>query len=215
MEPRPNAPNILTDITAITVPPSTLSPRECATLTQTLFFEMGFRFRNLAPEWFQARASRVDPSLVRTVVEDLQQLLAVKFLEWRDVISGVAARIVPALSLQALNDKVKSAEGDVMMLEYEAGLLGRECLLRMRVAGVRKVRSPASSAVDKPESKRSQFGPPRPSSIPSLSSHLSYPSSVRTIRYADSLNSSMSVTQSVTSRRTPESQVYSEQWSQA
>ncbi|KAE9203395.1 hypothetical protein PF004_g18143 [Phytophthora fragariae] len=71
------APNIVTNVTAITVPPSTLSPRECAALTQTLFFEMGFRFRNLVPEWFQARASRVDPSLVRTVVEDLQQLFAV------------------------------------------------------------------------------------------------------------------------------------------
>ncbi|KAE9291404.1 hypothetical protein PR003_g25044 [Phytophthora rubi] len=175
---------------------------------------MGFRFRNLVPEWFQARAFRVDPSPMRSVVEDLQLLLAVEFLEWRYVMSSVTTRIVPALSLQALNDEVKSAEGDVTMLEYEAGLLGRECLLRMRVAGVRKVRSPASSAVDKPESKRSQFGPPRPSSITSLSSHLSYPSSARTIRDADSLNGSMSVTQSATSRRTPESQVYSEQWSQ-
>ncbi|KAE8969303.1 hypothetical protein PR003_g11442 [Phytophthora rubi] len=142
---------------------------------------MGFRFRNLAPECFQARAFRVDPSPMRSVVEGLQQLLAVEFLEWRDVMSSVTTRIVPALSLQALNDEVKSAEGDVTMLEYEAGLLGRECLLRMRVAGARKVRSPASSAVDKPESKRSQFGPPRPSSVTSLSSHMSYPSSVRTI----------------------------------
>ncbi|GMF35200.1 unnamed protein product [Phytophthora fragariaefolia] len=75
------APNIVTDVTAITIPPSTLSPRECAALTQTLFFEMRFRFRNLVPEWFQARASRVDPSLVRTVVEDLQQLLAVELPE--------------------------------------------------------------------------------------------------------------------------------------
>ncbi|KAE8971138.1 hypothetical protein PR003_g28174 [Phytophthora rubi] len=81
------APNMVTDVTAITVPPSALSPYECAALTQTMFFEMGFRFRNLAPEWFQARASRVDPNLVRTVVKDLQQLLAVEFLEWRDVIS--------------------------------------------------------------------------------------------------------------------------------
>ncbi|KAE9172570.1 hypothetical protein PF005_g26652 [Phytophthora fragariae] len=92
------APNVVTDVTAITVPPSTLSPRECAALTQTLFFEMGFRFRNLVPEWFQARASRVDPSLVRVVVEDLQQLLAVEFLEWLGVISDVVTRIVPALS---------------------------------------------------------------------------------------------------------------------
>ncbi|KAE8993485.1 hypothetical protein PR003_g21868 [Phytophthora rubi] len=115
------APNMVTDVTAITVPPSTLSPRERAALTQTLFFEMGFRFRNLVPEWFQARASQVDPSMVRTVVEDLQQSLAVEFLEWRDVISGVATRIVPVLSLQALNDEVKFEEGDVTMLAYDAG----------------------------------------------------------------------------------------------
>ncbi|KAE9273708.1 hypothetical protein PR003_g29823, partial [Phytophthora rubi] len=198
------APNIVTDVTAITVPPSTLSPRECAALTQTLLFEMGFRFRNLVPEWFQARASRVDPSLVRTVVEDLQQLLAVEFLEWRGVISDVITRIVPALSFQALNDEVKSEEGDVTMLEYEFGLLGRECILPMKAAGIRKVRSPASSAVDKPEPKRSQFGPPRPSSILSLSSHLSYPSSVRTIQDVDGLSGPMSVAQSASSRRTPD-----------
>ncbi|KAE9070636.1 hypothetical protein PF010_g26185 [Phytophthora fragariae] len=198
------APNIVTDVTAITVPPSTLSPRECAALTQTLFFEMGFRFSNLVPEWFQARASRVDPSLVRTVVEDLQQLLAVEILEWRGVISNVVTRIVPALSLQVLNDEVKSEEGDVTMLEYESELIGRECLLRMKAAGIRKVRSPASSAIDKPEPKRSQFGPPRPSSIPSLSSHLSYPSSVRTIQDVDGLSGPMSVAQSASSRRTPD-----------
>ncbi|KAE8970134.1 hypothetical protein PR001_g27296 [Phytophthora rubi] len=71
-------------------------------------------------------------------------------------------------------------------------------------AGIRKVRSPASSAVDKPEPKRSQFGPPRPSSIPSLSSHLSYPSSVRTIQDVDGLSGPMSVAQSASSRRTPD-----------
>ncbi|KAE8876757.1 hypothetical protein PF003_g39140 [Phytophthora fragariae] len=90
------------------------------------------------------------------------------------------------------------------MLEYESGLLGRECLLRMKAAGIRKVRSPASSAIDKPEPKRSQFGPPRPSSIPSLSSHLSYPSSVRTIQDVDGLSGPMSVAQSTSSRRTPD-----------
>ncbi|KAE9284446.1 hypothetical protein PR003_g26853 [Phytophthora rubi] len=90
------------------------------------------------------------------------------------------------------------------MLEYESGLLGRECLLQMKAAGIRKVRSPASSAVDKPEPKRSPFGPPRPSSIPSLSSHLSYPSSVRTTQDVDGLSGLMSVAQSASSRRTPD-----------
>ncbi|GMF45803.1 unnamed protein product [Phytophthora fragariaefolia] len=126
MEPRPTAPNMVTDATAITVPPGTLPPpRECAAPTQTLFFEMGFRFRNLAPKWFQARASRVDPSLVRTVVEDLQQLLAVEPLEWRDVISGVATRIMPSLSLQAMNDGVKPEDGaEASAYMTQVGLTG-------------------------------------------------------------------------------------------
>ncbi|KAE9021667.1 hypothetical protein PF005_g5863 [Phytophthora fragariae] len=92
---------MVTDVTAITVPPpSSLSPQEWDAHTQTLFFQMGFRFRN----GFQAHASRMDPSLAPSVVEELQKLLTVEFLEWQDVVSGVTTRIVSALSLQALND---------------------------------------------------------------------------------------------------------------
>ncbi|KAE8910609.1 hypothetical protein PF002_g2354 [Phytophthora fragariae] len=46
----------------------------------------------------------MDPSLAPSVVEELQKLLTVEFLEWQDVVSGVTTRIVSALSLQALND---------------------------------------------------------------------------------------------------------------
>jgi hypothetical protein len=43
-------PNKAEDIAGIVVSPDTLSPRECMALLQTLFFEAGFRFRNLIPE---------------------------------------------------------------------------------------------------------------------------------------------------------------------
>ncbi|GMF43711.1 unnamed protein product [Phytophthora fragariaefolia] len=197
-------PSTAADVTGVMVPPSSLSPRECAPLTQTLFFEAGFRFRNLILGWFQARGSQVDSIFVRAVTQDLQQLLAVELLEWRDLTSGVSFRIVPALSIQAPGDDVKLEESmmDVAMTDYKAGLFGRECLHQMRMVGVRPIRSPASSALGKPESKRPQYDPPRPPSIPSPSSHLPFRSSAQAIQDADSSSDRMSVTPSVASRRT-------------
>ncbi|GMF28248.1 unnamed protein product [Phytophthora fragariaefolia] len=77
-------------------------------------------------------------------------------IEWRDLTSGVSSRIVPALSGQAPGDDVKFEESGmgVAMTDYEAGLLGRECLHGMRMAGVRPTLKPASSALGKPEPKR-------------------------------------------------------------
>ncbi|GMF35122.1 unnamed protein product [Phytophthora fragariaefolia] len=153
------APSTAADVTGTMVPRSSLSPRACAALSQTLFFEAGFRFRNLIPGWFHARASQVDPSFVHTVAQDLQQLLAVELLERRDLGSGVSSRIVPALSDRASSDDVKFEKSwmDIAMTDYEAGLLGRECFHRMRMAGVRATRSPAGSALGKPELKHSHL----------------------------------------------------------
>ncbi|GMF50359.1 unnamed protein product [Phytophthora fragariaefolia] len=161
-------------------------------------------FRNLIPGWFQARASQVDSSFVRAITQDLQQLLAVELLEWSHLASGVSSRIVPARSVQASGDDVKFEESgmDVAMTDYEAGPLGRDCLHRMRMAGVRPTRSPVSSALGKPEPKRPQYDPPRPLSIPSLSSRMSFWSSAQAIQDADSSSDRMSVSRSVASRRT-------------
>ncbi|EGZ28853.1 hypothetical protein PHYSODRAFT_322480 [Phytophthora sojae] len=182
------------DATAAMIPMITLSLRECAALLQTLFFEAGLRFRNLIPQWFQARAPRVEPIMVRMLMQELQQQLADEHSEWRSVAAGVPNRVIPALDVHALGDaaleavKEEHPDDDVPMSTREMDVLGRECLFRMRVAGVRPTRSPASSAVGRPESKRPQYGPPRPSSIPSMSSHLSYRSSIPASQDADALS---------------------------
>ncbi|EGZ15985.1 hypothetical protein PHYSODRAFT_263128 [Phytophthora sojae] len=123
------------------------------------------------------------------------------------VTAGVPTRVMPALNVHALGDaaldavKEEHPDDDVPMSTREMDVLGRECLFRMRVAEVRPTRSPASSAVGRPESKRPQYGPPRPSSIPSMSSHLSYRSSIPASQDADALSTRMSVFQSAVSRR--------------
>ncbi|ETP02591.1 hypothetical protein F441_20369, partial [Phytophthora nicotianae CJ01A1] len=56
------------------------------------------------------------------------------------------------------------------MSDYQAGVLGPECLQRLEGIGIRTVRSPVGSSLGEPDWKRQH---PAPSSIPSLSSHLS------------------------------------------
>ncbi|EGZ25054.1 hypothetical protein PHYSODRAFT_482781 [Phytophthora sojae] len=82
------------DVTGIVIPPSLLSPRECVALIQSLLFAAGVRFHNLIPMWFQSKSSRVTPSLVRSVVEDVQHFLAFELIEWRELASGVPFKIV-------------------------------------------------------------------------------------------------------------------------
>ncbi|ETP26598.1 hypothetical protein F441_00771, partial [Phytophthora nicotianae CJ01A1] len=57
------------------------------------------------------------------------------------------------------------------MSDYQAGVLGPECLQRPEGIGIRTVRSPVGSSLGEPDLKRQH---PAPSSIPSLSSHLSF-----------------------------------------
>ncbi|POM63196.1 hypothetical protein PHPALM_27534 [Phytophthora palmivora] len=103
-----------------------------------------------------------------------------ELLEWREVTSGVPSRMLSPLDVGALTDTVedmkpKDAEGDSLMSSYEAGLLGSECVERLKKAGVRVTRSPASSSLGEPEPKRPQHLPPRPASIPSMTSaHMPY-----------------------------------------
>ncbi|OWY93521.1 LOW QUALITY PROTEIN: hypothetical protein PHMEG_00037058, partial [Phytophthora megakarya] len=69
------APNMATDLTSVTVPLNELSMRECAAVLQTLFFEVGFKFRNLVPEWFRVSAPKAEADTMRRVAEKLQHLL--------------------------------------------------------------------------------------------------------------------------------------------
>ncbi|OWZ00011.1 hypothetical protein PHMEG_00028891 [Phytophthora megakarya] len=116
---------------------------------------------------------------IREVAEELQHLLTVELLEWQQVTSGVQCRVVSPLDARNLNDhseemKPEDVEDDPLMSSYEAELLGSECVTRWRRAGVRVYRSPASSSLGEPELKRQQHAPPQPSSIPSMSSLMSY-----------------------------------------
>ncbi|POM62554.1 hypothetical protein PHPALM_28285 [Phytophthora palmivora] len=46
------APNAAVDFTSVEVYLKDLSPRECVAVLQKMFSDVGFRFRNLIPEWF-------------------------------------------------------------------------------------------------------------------------------------------------------------------
>ncbi|OWY91971.1 hypothetical protein PHMEG_00039210, partial [Phytophthora megakarya] len=83
------APNMPTDLTSMTVPLNELSMRECAAVLQTMFFEIGFKFRNLVPEWFRVCTPKAEVDTMRRVAEELQHLLTVKLLGWQQVISGM------------------------------------------------------------------------------------------------------------------------------
>ncbi|POM65155.1 LOW QUALITY PROTEIN: Hypothetical protein PHPALM_19179 [Phytophthora palmivora] len=163
------APNAVVDFTSVEVYLKDLSPRECVAVLQTMFFDVGFRFRNLIPEWFRAHASQVDRSLVRAVAEDLQHLLTMELLEWREVTSGVPSPMLSPLDVRALTDTVEDmkpedAEGDSLMPSYEAGLLGSECVERLKKAGVRVTRSPAILDTDQRCLDRPPLDPKSPTS---------------------------------------------------
>ncbi|ETP02592.1 hypothetical protein F441_20367 [Phytophthora nicotianae CJ01A1] len=87
------------DLLALSVDLDTLSAVECIALLQTLFFEAGFRFCNLIPGWSRTRTSRLNPEVVLGVAQDLQHLLALELLNWRDIASEVPSRVVLALGL--------------------------------------------------------------------------------------------------------------------
>ncbi|OWZ14228.1 hypothetical protein PHMEG_00012320 [Phytophthora megakarya] len=101
------APNMATDFTSVTVPFNELSVRECAAVLQTMFFEVGFKFRNLVSEWFRVCAPKAEVDTMRSVARELQHLLAVELLEWQQVISGVQCRVVSPFDARNLNDHLE------------------------------------------------------------------------------------------------------------
>ncbi|OWZ22126.1 hypothetical protein PHMEG_0003215 [Phytophthora megakarya] len=118
--------------------------------------------------------------MMRRVAEELQHLLTVELLEWQQE----QGRVVSPLDAHNLKDQSEKlnpedVEGDSLMSSYEAELLGSECITRWKRAGVRVYRRPVSSSLGEPESKRQQLAPPRPSSIPSMSSLMFYRTSTQ------------------------------------
>ncbi|EGZ11976.1 hypothetical protein PHYSODRAFT_336457 [Phytophthora sojae] len=171
------------DLMATTIPQSIMTTRDCVAILQTLFFEAGFEFVNLIPGWSSTRASRIPESLVRSVMEETQNFIAVELVEWRLVIAGVPFKVhsedhaAPSAQEQAprLDYHKEDGDGDLLMTDYDADLLGRQFVLRFRVTGLRISRSPRGSSDGEPRSKRTQHGPPRPQ-VPSTPSALSTPS---------------------------------------
>ncbi|EGZ18814.1 hypothetical protein PHYSODRAFT_332551 [Phytophthora sojae] len=142
------------DLMATTIPQSIMTTRECVAILQTLFFEAGFEFVNLIPGWSLTRASRIPESLVRSIMEETQNFIAVELVEWRLVIAGVPFRVnsedhaAPSAQEQAprLDYHKEDGDDDLLMTDYDADLLGRQFVLRFRVTGLRISRSPRGSS---------------------------------------------------------------------
>ncbi|KAE8909038.1 hypothetical protein PF005_g27544 [Phytophthora fragariae] len=169
------------DVVAAEIPVGIFSPRECIAVLQTLLFEAGFHFDNLVPVWFSTRASKIAADLVRSLVGDLQRLLAAELTEWRTLCVGATLKVNPALEREAdvedtpfMDYHAEDQDGEFLMNDYEVNLLGRSYVLRLRMTGLRPARSTTSSSVGEPPSKRQQHRPPRPEDpLASLPSELS------------------------------------------
>ncbi|GMF33073.1 unnamed protein product [Phytophthora fragariaefolia] len=88
------------DWTAVTIPVTHFSPRECIAVLQTQLFEAGFGLLNLAPGLFWTRANKAHPDLVRNVVEEMLILLTIEMVELRQLLVRAAEIQVPARAEQ-------------------------------------------------------------------------------------------------------------------
>jgi hypothetical protein len=156
------------DLTALQLPVGLFSPRECVAILQTTLFEAGFQFDNPVPAWFRATASKVSPGIVQKAVGDVMRLLAVELIEWRQMLVGAKFKIRPWLNARdesgrppILEYHAEDADGDLLMTDYEFGLLGRNYVLHLRQTGLRPARSTEGSSVGEPSSERRQYHPPR------------------------------------------------------
>ncbi|OWY96174.1 hypothetical protein PHMEG_00033626, partial [Phytophthora megakarya] len=146
-------PNMHTDLTSVTVPLNEVFMGECAAVLQTMFFEVGFKFRNLVPEWFRVSAPKAERDTVRRVAEELQHLLTVELLEWQQVTSGVQCRVVSPLdacNLKGHSEEMKpeDAEGDSLMsmnMSRAGGELESECTAVLRVRHLENLNRSASN----------------------------------------------------------------------
>ncbi|OWZ03941.1 hypothetical protein PHMEG_00024246 [Phytophthora megakarya] len=132
---RRNTFGLALDLAGLMIPVERLSPAECAAIIQTLLIESGFEFRNVIPVWAEARISKIHPELIQLVCDDLQRLLSVELLEWRQLILEVTRRFlwadevdmlmtVPdgqtAKSAVMVDDYLEDQDGDAVMTTQEA-----------------------------------------------------------------------------------------------
>ncbi|OWZ13194.1 hypothetical protein PHMEG_00013524 [Phytophthora megakarya] len=160
------------NLVTVQQPPLGTQDIDMDALIQTLLVEAGFSFRNVIPKWFRSRSSQVASSAVRTAVEGVQHLLAAELIEWRQVAFGVTFQVVDIQDepLVIQDYHAEDADGDLLMTDHEAGLLGRECVLRLRMSGLRGLRSPRGSPSSEPDPKRQQHR-----TIPTISGFLAPP----------------------------------------
>ncbi|KAE8965573.1 hypothetical protein PR001_g28682 [Phytophthora rubi] len=154
------------DVAASEIPVGIFSHIECVAVLQTLLFEAGFHFDNLVPWWFRTRASKIVADLVRSLVGELQRLMAAGLKEWRTFCDGDTLKVTPALEREAevgdvsfLDYHTEDQDGDLLMNDYEVNRFGRSYVLRLCMTGLRPARGTTSSSVDEPRSVSSTGHP--------------------------------------------------------
>ncbi|OWZ04907.1 hypothetical protein PHMEG_00023111, partial [Phytophthora megakarya] len=128
------------DLAGLMIPIERLSSAECVAIIQTLLIESGFEFQNVIPVWSEARISKVHSELIQLVCDDLQRLLSVELLEWRQLTSEATRRFLSAdeedvlmtvsdgqtsKSAVMVDDYPEDQDGDAVMTTQEAQLLGQ------------------------------------------------------------------------------------------
>ncbi|OWY95469.1 hypothetical protein PHMEG_00034518 [Phytophthora megakarya] len=91
---RRNTFGLTLDFAGLMIPIERLSSAECVAIIQTLLIESGFEFHNVIPVWSEARISKVHSELIQLVCDDLQRLLSVELLEWRQLSSEATRRFL-------------------------------------------------------------------------------------------------------------------------
>ncbi|GMF49608.1 unnamed protein product [Phytophthora fragariaefolia] len=181
LRPKRRVLGIAQDVTAVAIPPSMMSSRECAAVLETILFEAGFEFVNVVPDWFMTQASKINPGYVRSVVEEVQQLLTIELIEWKQLTAGVSFKVVPASDTKPVfkEEKTQDAQAvkdDLLMDDYEVERLGPAFVSQCQMAGILALRSPRGSPENEPNPKRPQYRPAGPLSVSTPSVHSLVPS---------------------------------------
>ncbi|OWY91516.1 hypothetical protein PHMEG_00039880, partial [Phytophthora megakarya] len=110
------------DLIGVQVPTGLITPRECVAIQQTILYEAGFQFQNLIQVWFRAHAAKVSPEVIRSLVANVQRLLAAELVAWRIITDGATLKLRPALEGQArseppqvLDYHPEDEDGDLIM----------------------------------------------------------------------------------------------------
>ncbi|OWZ03807.1 hypothetical protein PHMEG_00024398 [Phytophthora megakarya] len=90
------------DLTGLMIPVERLSPIECVAIIQTLLAESGFELQNVIPVWSDARILNIHSELIQLVCDDLQRVLSVELLEWRQLTSEATRRFLSDEELDVL-----------------------------------------------------------------------------------------------------------------